>query len=59
MSEQAFPRRKIVPDGSFLSLCDGAGGCVRMSLRSCFELAAGGDDEWHSRRTGVNSPFAA
>jgi|TARA_A200000113_G_scaffold38098_1_gene31104 hypothetical protein len=45
MSEQAFPPED---PGSFLSLCDG----VWMSLRSCFELAAGGDDEWHSSERG-------
>jgi len=45
MSEQAFPPED---PGSFLSLCDGEW----MSLRSCFELAAGGDDEWHSSERG-------
>ena len=45
MSEQAFPPQD---PGSFLSLCDGEW----MSLRSCFELAAGGDDEWHSSERG-------
>ena len=45
MSEQAFPPED---PGSFLSLCDGKW----MSLRSCFELAAGGDDEWHSSERG-------
>ena len=45
MSEQAFPPED---PGSFLSLCDG----VWMSLRSIFELAAGGDDEWHSSERG-------
>ena len=45
MSEQAFPPED---PGSFLSLCDG----VWMSLRSCFELAAGGDDDWHSSERG-------
>ena len=45
MSEQAFPPED---PGSFLSLCDGEW----MSLRSCFELAAGGDDEWHSTERG-------
>ncbi len=45
MSEQAFPP---ADPGSFLSLCDGEW----MSLRSCFELAAGGDDEWHSSERG-------
>ena len=45
MSEQAFPPED---PGSFLSLCDGQW----MSLRSCFELAAGGDDEWHSSERG-------
>ena len=45
MSEQAFPPED---PGSFLSLCDGEW----MSLRSCFELAAGGDDDWHSSERG-------
>ena len=45
MSEQTFPPED---PGSFLSLCDGEW----MSLRSCFELAAGGDDEWHSSERG-------
>ena len=36
MSEQAFPPED---PASFLSLCDGEW----MSLRSCFELAAGAD----------------
>ncbi len=45
MSEQAFPPED---PGSFLGLCDGEW----MSLRSCFELAAGGDDEWHSSERG-------
>ena len=45
MSVQAFPPED---PGSFLSLCDGEW----MSLRSCFELAAGGDDEWHSSERG-------
>ena len=45
MSEQAFPPED---PGSFLSLCDGEW----MSLRSYFELAAGGDDEWHSSERG-------
>ena len=45
MSEQAFPPED---PGSFLSLCDGEW----MSLRSCFEPAAGGDDEWHSSERG-------
>ena len=45
MSEQAFPPED---PASFLNLCDGEW----MSLRSCFELAAGGDDEWHSSERG-------
>ena len=45
MSEQAFPPED---PGSFLNLCDGEW----MSLRSSFELAAGGDDEWHSSERG-------
>ena len=45
MSEQAFPPED---PGSFLSLCVGEW----MSLRSRFELAAGGDDEWHSTERG-------
>ena len=45
MSEQAFPPED---PASFLNLCDGEW----MSLRSCFELAAGGDDDWHSRERG-------
>ena len=45
MSEQAFPPEA---PASFLNLCDGEW----MSLRSCFELAAGGDDDWHSSERG-------
>ena len=45
MSEHAFPP---ADPASFLSLCDGEW----MSLRSSFELAAGGDDDWHSSERG-------
>ncbi|MAI96698.1 MAG: phycobiliprotein lyase [Synechococcus sp. MED650] len=45
MSEQAFPPAD--PAG-FLNLCAGEW----MSLRSTFDLAAGGDDDWHNSERG-------
>ncbi|MEB3247323.1 MAG: phycobiliprotein lyase [Synechococcus sp.] len=45
MSDQPFPPADPT---AFLSLCAGEW----MSLRSSFELSAGGDDEWHSSERG-------
>ena len=45
MSDPSFPP---ADPAAFLALCDG----VWMSLRSCFELAAGGDDDWHNSERG-------
>ena len=45
MSDQPFPPAE---PSAFLSLCAGEW----MSLRSSFELSAGGDDDWHSSERG-------
>ena len=45
MSDQPFPPTE---PSAFLSLCAGEW----MSLRSSFELSAGGDDDWHSSERG-------
>ena len=45
MSDQPFPPADPT---AFLTLCAGEW----MSLRSSFELSAGGDDEWHSSERG-------